>query len=95
MLPTGAKFVPAGSDSTSMMVVSGKLRVSKVARVQGAVAAALRAGASTPVAIMAMARTLKMRRIIRHLLLFVRWVEDLLQEMQARPILFRNGGHWF
>jgi hypothetical protein len=73
--PTGDEFCPAGSDSTSMMVVSGKLRVSKVARLQGAVAAAAETGASAPVAIMAMARTAKRRRLIRHLLFFVRWVE--------------------
>lgn len=70
MLPTGDGFGPAGSDSTSMMVVSGKLRAAKVARVQGAVVAAAAAGASETAAIMAMERTTKRkRRFIRHLLI--------------------------
>jgi hypothetical protein len=70
ILPTGDEFWPADSDSTSMMVVSGKLRDVKVAKVQGAVVAATGAGASAPVAIMAMERTRrKKRRLIRHLLL--------------------------
>ena len=46
MLPTGDEFGPAGSDSTSVMVVSGRLRAAKVSRVQGAVVAAAGAGAS-------------------------------------------------
>src|SRR5262245_54988825 len=72
MLPTGAEFEPAGSDSTSMMVVSGRLRSSKVRGVQGAVVAATSAGASAPVAIMAMERTRrKKRRFIRSLLFSV------------------------
>jgi len=72
ILPTGDGFEPAGRDSTSMMVVSGKLRAAKVARVQGAVVAA--AGASAPVAIMAMERTRrKKRRLIKHLLFFGQW----------------------
>src|SRR5215813_1630293 len=67
ILPTGDGFGPAGRDSTSMMVVSGKLRAAKVARVQGAVVAATGSGA--PVAIMAMERTRrKKRRLIKHLL---------------------------
>src|SRR5882724_5352716 len=73
MLPTGDGFEPAGSDSTSVMVVSDRLRAAKLARVQGAVVAAAGAGASETVAIMAMKRTRRQkRRFIRHLLLFCR-----------------------
>src|SRR5207244_9978247 len=69
MLPTGDGFGPAGSDSTSVMVESGRLRSAKVARVQGAVVAAAGAGASATVAVMAIERTRrKKRRLIRHLL---------------------------
>src|SRR5215468_5703753 len=57
ILPTGDGFGPAGKDSTSMMVVSGKLRSAKVLMVHGALAAAAGAGASGTVAIMAMERT--------------------------------------
>jgi len=72
MLPTGDKFGAAGSDSTSVMVVSGRLRSAKVARVQGAVVAAASAGASETVTIKAMERTrIKKRRLIRHLQLLV------------------------
>src|SRR5215813_13808590 len=71
MLPTGAGFWPAGSDSTSMMVVSGKLRSAKVLMVHGALAAAAGAGASETVTIMPTERTSrKKRRLIRHLLLW-------------------------
>jgi hypothetical protein len=72
MLPTGDGFGAAGSDSTSVMVVSGKLRAAKVSRVQGAVVAAAGAEASEIVATRAMERTRrKKRRLIRHLLLLV------------------------
>src|SRR4029434_5560740 len=50
MSPTGDGFGPAGSDSTSVMVVSGKLRAAKVARAQGAVGAGGGARAGAPVA---------------------------------------------
>src|SRR5262249_15982638 len=77
ILPTGDGFGPAGRDSTSMMVVSGKLRAAKVARLQGAVLAAPRSRASPPVAIMPMERTSrKKRQPIRHLLLLVESFED-------------------
>jgi hypothetical protein len=72
MLPTGDGFGPAGRDSTSVMVVSAKLRAAKVPRLQGAVVAVTGSGARAPVAIMAMERTRrKKRRLIRHLLLLV------------------------
>jgi hypothetical protein len=59
------------------MVVSGKLRPAKVSKVQGVFVALTGAGASAPVAIMTMERTRrKKRRLIRHLLLLVGWVED-------------------
>src|SRR6266550_2839637 len=74
MLPTGDGFGPADSDSTSVMVVSGRLRSAKVARVQGAVVAAAGAGASATVAIMAMERIRRQkRRLIRYPLFLVRW----------------------
>src|SRR5215831_2709878 len=77
MLPTGAGFWPAGSDSTSMMVVSGKLRSAKVLMVHGALAAAAGAGASETVTIRAVERRRrKKRRLIRHLLLLVESFED-------------------
>src|SRR2546430_7233149 len=76
MLPTGDGFGPAGSDSTSVMVVSGRLRSAKVARVQGAVVAAAGAGTSATVAVVATERTRrKKRRLIRHLLFF--WSDGL------------------
>src|SRR5262245_32130212 len=72
MLPTGAGFWPAGSDSTNMMVVSGKLRAAKVSMVQGALAAAAGAGARETITNKAMERTnRKKRRLIRHLLLLI------------------------
>src|SRR6266550_1297783 len=72
MLPTGDGFGPAGSDSTSVMVVSGRLRSEKVARVQGAVVAAAGAGASATVRVMAMKKAgRKKGRLIKHLLFFV------------------------
>src|SRR6266536_5970642 len=52
ILPTGDGFEPAGSASTSIMVVSGKLRVAKVSIVQGAVVAAAGFGTNASVAIM-------------------------------------------
>jgi len=68
IVPTGEGFEPAGSDWTSVIVVSGKFSAVKVARVQGAVAAT-GGGASTTVAIRAIERTRrKKRRLIRHLL---------------------------
>src|SRR5215510_6499137 len=68
MLPTGAGFWPAGRDSTSMMVVSGRLRPAKVSKVQGAVVAAAGAGVSETVRIKAMERRrIKKRRLIRYL----------------------------
>src|SRR5262245_42870690 len=70
MLPTGDGFWPAGNDSTSVMVVSGKLRASKVSGVQDAVEAAAGVGTTEIMAVMAMERTRKKkRRLIRHLLL--------------------------
>src|SRR5262245_9043299 len=95
MLPTGAGFWPAGSDSTSMMLVSGKLRSAKVLMVHGALAAAAGAGASETVTIRAVERRKrKKRRLIRHLLLFVGRLRVLLREQHTRPILFSNDGHW-
>src|SRR6266536_3700582 len=71
MVPTGEGFEPAGSDWTSVMVVSGRLRAAKVARAQGAGVATAGGGASTTVAIRAMERTRrKKRRLIRHLPFF-------------------------
>src|SRR6188768_2614331 len=49
-LATGAEFVPAASDSTSVMLVSGRFRAAKVSMVQGAIAAAAGAGAWEAVA---------------------------------------------
>src|SRR5215468_3208269 len=88
-LPTGDGFGPAGSDSTSMMVVSGKLRSVKVARAHGAVVATTGAGASAPVVIMAMERIRrKKRRLIRHLLVSVGWLEAIVGEAGSSNTIF-------
>src|SRR5262245_53539870 len=72
ILPTVDGFWPAGSDSTSIMVVSGKLRTAKVSRVQGAAVAAAGAEASDTVTNQAMEKTTrKKRRLIRYLPLLV------------------------
>src|SRR5437660_338142 len=89
MLPTGDGFGPAGSDSTSMMVVSGKLRDAKVSMAQGVFVALTGAGASAVVAIMTMERTRrKKRRLIRHLLLLVGWVEDYCRRKRRVQYFF-------
>src|SRR5215510_4180409 len=72
MLPTGAGFWPAVRDSTSMMVVSGRLRPAKVSMVHGALAAAAGVGTIEIVTIKAIERARrKKRRLIRYLPLLV------------------------
>src|ERR687898_559916 len=89
MLPTGDEFWPACSDSTSVMVVSGKLRASKVARVQGAVAAAPGLGATVTVATRMMEKARrKKRRIIRHLLLWADGFKFYFGEAGASNTIF-------
>jgi hypothetical protein len=72
-----------------MMVVSGKLRDAKVSMAQGAVVAATGSGASAPVMIMTMERVRrKKRRLIRHLLLLVGWVEDYCRRSRRVQYFF-------
>ena len=89
MLPTGAEFVPAGSDSTSVMVVSGRLRAAKVSMVQAAGAAAAGAGARETVAIGTRKKARrKKRRIIRHLLLLVGCLKFYSEKLDASNTIF-------
>jgi hypothetical protein len=90
ILPTGDGFGPAGRDSTSMMVVSGKLRAAKVSMAQGAVVAATGSGASAPVAIMAVESTRrKKRRLIRHLLLWSDGLKTIVIKAGSCNIIFQ------